>query len=148
MALQKLEFRIDIAAPKQKVWQTLWQDNTYRLWTRVFSDGSYAVSDWKEGSPVMFLNPEGSGLYSRIEQMVPGEKMFFTHLGAVKDGKEMPETPETRSWAGAQENYSLIGHGDSTQLVVSIDVSEGHLDYFRETFPKALEQVKALAEQG
>ena len=148
MALTKLQFSIVIAAPKDKVWQVLWQDKTYRQWTRVFSEGSHAVSDWKEGGRILFLSPEGSGMYSRIEKMVPNEKMFFTHLGEVKDGKEQPETPETRSWAGAQENYTLQDQAGATVLQVSIDMAESHVDYFKETFPKALEQVKILAEQS
>src|SRR5687767_8929825 len=136
MALKKLEFRIVIAAPKEKVWRVLWQDETYRLWTRVFSEGSHAVSDWKEGSKILFLGPEGSGMYSRIEKMVPNEKMFFTHLGEVKDGKEQPESPETGSWAGAQENYTLQDQAGSTVLQVSIDVTGDHTDFFKQTFPK------------
>lgn len=142
-----MEFRTEIAAPKERVWQVLWQDKTYRQWTRVFSEGSHAVSDWKEGSRVLFLGPEGSGMYSRIEKMVPNEKMFFTHLGEVKEGKEQPGTPITKAWAGAQENYSLQEQGGSTVLQVSIDMAESHVDFFKETFPKALEQVKVIAEK-
>ena len=148
MALQKLEFRIEIAAPKEKVWQILWEDKTYRHWTSVFSEGSYALSDWNEGSSIKFLGPGGSGMYSRIEKMVPNEKMYFTHLGEVKEGMEQPETPETKAWAGAQENYSLQEQSGSTLLQVSIEVTEGHLGFFRETFPRALEKVKLLAEHA
>lgn len=45
-----LEFKIEINAPKEKVWDILWNDATYKQWTSVFCEGNYVVSDWKEGS--------------------------------------------------------------------------------------------------
>jgi hypothetical protein len=39
--------------------ESMWDDSTYRQWTSAFSEGSHAVSDWKEGSKVLFLSPEG-----------------------------------------------------------------------------------------
>lgn len=147
MALKKLEFRTQIAASKERVWQVLWQDETYRQWTSVFHEGSHAVSDWKEGSRVLFLGPDGSGMYSRIEKMVPNEKMFFTHLGIVKEGKEQPETPDTKTWAGAQENYTLQEEAGITTLSVSIDITGDHVESFKEAFPKGFATVKQLAEK-
>jgi uncharacterized protein YndB with AHSA1/START domain len=40
--MQKLNFSTRINASKQKVWNTLWDDETYRLWTSAFAEGSYA----------------------------------------------------------------------------------------------------------
>ena len=57
--MKTLNFSININAPKEKKWKTLWDDTTYRQWTRIFSEGSYAVSDWNEGSRVLFLSAEG-----------------------------------------------------------------------------------------
>ena len=45
--MKKLQFSIEINAPKEKVWDTLWQDENYRKWTSVFMEGSFAESDWK-----------------------------------------------------------------------------------------------------
>jgi hypothetical protein len=57
--MEKLNFSINISAPKDKVWQTLWDDASYREWTSAFAEGSYAETDnWKEGSEVKFLDPK------------------------------------------------------------------------------------------
>lgn len=145
--MKKLNHTIQINAPKEKVWETLWNDATYRQWTSVFSEGSHAVSDWKEGSQVLFLGPDGGGMFSRIEKMVPNETMEFKHLGVTKDGQPQPATPETEAWAGAMENYYLSENNGSTELRVEMDIAEDYEDFFKETFPKALEKVKELAEK-
>lgn len=145
--MKNLSLKIDINAPREKVWAVLWNDDTYRKWTSVFMEGSYAVSDWKEGSKILFLSPSGEGMFSMIAKKIPNEVMAFKHLGTVKDGKEQPDTKETKDWAGALETYTLRQTGNATELAVSMDVTEEHESYFRETFPKALEKVKVLAEE-
>jgi len=144
--MKKLDFLIGIKAPKEKVWDVLWNDATYRKWTSTFSEGSYAVSDWHEGSKVLFLSPSGEGMFSIIQKKVPNEFMSFKHLGTVKDGKEQPESDETKKWSGAMENYSLKENSGITELTVVMDITEDHEQYFKDTFPKALEAVKTLAE--
>ena len=66
--METLKFHSTINAPKEKVWATLWNDNTYRQWTSVFSEGSYAESDWNEGSKILFLSPKGEGMFSVIDK--------------------------------------------------------------------------------
>jgi uncharacterized protein YndB with AHSA1/START domain len=65
--MEKMNFSIDINAPKEKVWNVLWDDNSYRKWTSPFAEGSYAKTDnWKEGSKVLFLGPSGDGMVSKV----------------------------------------------------------------------------------
>ncbi len=66
--MKTLHFSIKIKAPREKVWQILWEDATYRQWTSVFNESSYAVSDWEEGSKIQFLSADGSGMYSLIDK--------------------------------------------------------------------------------
>lgn len=142
----KLKFSIDIKSPKNKVWNTLWDDKSYRSWTSVFSEGSYAVSSWNEGDKILFLAPDGGGMFSTIATKKPNEFMSFKHLGVVKDGKEQPVDEETEKWSGAMENYILKDKNGQTELTVEMDITEDHAAYFNETFPKALEKVKTLSE--
>ncbi len=144
--MKKLHFSVQIKAPKEKIWKVLWDDITYRKWTGTFSEGSYAVTDWQEGSKVLFLSPGGEGMFSIIAQKVPNKFMSFKHLGTVKGGEEQPDTEETKKWSGAMENYSLDEKNGVTELAVTMDITEDHEQYFKETFPKALESVKNLAE--
>lgn len=145
--MEKRKFSVKIDAPKEKIWRTLWDDPTYRDWTSAFGEGSYAVSDWKEGGKVHFLIPSGSGMYSRIERHIPNETMVFEHIGVVKEGKEMPLDDEARTWTGARESYHLRNDGGSAELVVELDLAtEDDGKMFAEKFPQALKRVKELAE--
>ncbi len=141
-----LSFKTEIAASADKVWEILWNDATYRQWTSVFSEGSYAVSDWKEGSSIKFLGPDGGGMYSIIEKSIPGKFMSFKHLGEMKKGMEQPIDDETKKWSGAMENYTLYETNGSTELTVDLDITEEFQDYFSKTFPKAIEKVKEISE--
>lgn len=144
--MKTLQFNIDIQAPAKKVWDTLWNDDTYRQWTKSFSETSYAKSDWKEGSKILFLDGGGSGMYSIIAKKVPNVFISFKHLGEVKDHVEQPLTPETEAWSGGLENYTLKEENGSTKLIVDVDMAEGHASSFEKMFPEALKRVKQLAE--
>ena len=144
--MKKLNFSMKIKAPKEKVWKVLWDDATYRKWTSSFHEGSHAVSDWKEGSKILFLGPSGEGMFSTIAKKKDYELMSFKHLGMVKEGKEQTETEETKKWSGAMENYTLHESNGVTELKVDVDIAEDYEQYFNEAFPKAMESVKSLSE--
>ncbi|ESU24135.1 Activator of Hsp90 ATPase-like protein [Flavobacterium saliperosum S13] len=144
--MKKMQFSISINAPKEKVWQTLWNDDTYQKWTSVFSEGSKAVSDWKEGSRIHFLNENNDGMYSTIDKRVDNEIMNFKHIGNIKNGVELPLDATTESWSGSTENYTLKEANGVTTLTVEMDIVADYQDYFNEKFPIALNKVKELAE--
>lgn len=139
--MEALRFSIKINAPKEKVWDILWNDTTYRKWTSVFMEGSFAESDWNEGSTIKFLSPDNSGMFSIIEKKIAGQQMTFKHLGEIKNGVE-----ETKNWEGARESYFLTGSDGTTELNVELDSTGEFKDYFANTFPKAQEKVKQLSE--
>ncbi|MEO6254324.1 MAG: SRPBCC domain-containing protein [Ferruginibacter sp.] len=144
--LKKVNFSIDINAPKDKVWNSLWDDENYRSWTKAFSEGSYAVSDWNEGSKILFLDGKGSGMYSTIAKKMPNEEMSFRHIGEIKDGKEQPLDEKTKAWSGGLETYTLKESGGVTTVNVELDVPRDFMEYFTTTFPKALLLVKDISE--
>jgi hypothetical protein len=144
--MQKLNFTININAAKEKVWDILWSEKTYTQWTRAFGEGSYAVTDWKEGSKVHFLSPGGEGMYSIIETSIENEFISFKHIGVLKDKAEQPLDEATEKWTGSHENYTLTETDGTTTLSVDVDVIEQYIDFFTEKFPDALQNVKDLAE--
>ena len=145
--MKKLEFSITINAPGEKVWKALWEDSSYRKWTNVFGEGSYAESDWKEGGKIHFLLPTGEGMYSRIDKLVPYRQMSFLHEGPIKDFKELPPEKDTESWYGNLENYYLSEQDNSTVLKVDLVTVDDYISFFEEKFPAALRIVKELAEK-
>ena len=146
--MERLNFSVEINAPREKVWEVLWGDSSYRYWTGVFGEGSYAESDnWKEGTNVKFLAENGDGMLSLISVNRPNEHMSFKHLGMIKDGVEDTESEEVKKWSGAVESYTLQGNNGSTTLHIDMDMTPEHKEYFEKAWPKALDRVKELSEQ-
>jgi len=144
--METKQFNITINAPREKVWDTLWSDATYREWTTPFFEGSYAVTDWQTGSKVLFLGPDGSGMVSTITENRPNEFMGITHLGEVKNGVETLN----KEWKNAFENYRLNDSNGKTELRVDLNMSmvpQNFIDFMLSTFPKALDKVKEIAER-
>lgn len=144
--MEKKQFRITIDASKEKIWSTLWNDDTYGKWTDAFAPGSKAETDWQQGSKVLFLDGNNNGMVSRIAVNRPNEYMSIEHLGSVTKGVENADSFKNTEWEGAHENYTLNPSGDQTELIVDMDISKEYLDYFMETWPKALRNVKTLSE--
>lgn len=145
--MKKAYFSATINAPKEKVWRVLLEDATYRQWTSAFQEGSYAETDWKEGSKARFLTPAGDGMVSRIVTHRPQEFLSIQHLGTVKNGVEDINGDEAKAWGGAMENYTLRETGGISTLTIEMDVSDAYRQYFEETWPKALSILKKIAER-
>lgn len=147
MEKQTLILSISINAPKEKIWDVLLQDHTYRQWTSVFHPGSYAETDWKQGSKVLFKNPEGNGLVSKIVLHKPAEVISIEHLGILKNGIEDFENEEVKSWQGFTETYHVTPKEEGkTELTIQQDITKEHAEWFTTTWGKALQKVKELSE--
>lgn len=144
--MKKLDYEILIDAPREVVWQTLWDDTTYRQWTSAFNENSYAETDWKEGSKVLFLDGSGSGMVARIAKNVPNEYMSIEHLGMIENNVEDLDSEKVKSWAGAHENYLLKTVDSKTKLAIELDVAETSENMMNEMWPKALQRLKEISE--
>lgn len=146
--MERLQFSTTINAPREKVWQTLWSDDTYPQWTAPFSPtgASYAKTDWQQGSKVIFGDDSGSGMLSRIAEKRPNEYMSFEHLGEVKDGVEDTTSERVSGWAGAHENYTLRDVNGQTEVFVESDITEEYKEMFEKIWPQALNRLKEISE--
>jgi hypothetical protein len=146
--MQKLQFKTVINAPREKVWNILWDDKTYREWTSVFSEGSSAQTDWQKGSKVLFTDGKGSGMVARIAENVPNEFMGIEHLGMVENGVEDTTSDKVKGWSGAREDYTLKAVDGKTELTVDMDINDEYKDMFSEMWPKAMESIRSIAERN
>ena len=144
--MQRLIFRIQVHAPADNVWETLWNEGTYRIWNSVIEKGSYAESEWLEGGKVWFLSPKGNGLSSIIEKKVPGQLMVFRHLGVVVNKTEQPDDPRSREWVGLRQYFKLERINGKTELSIEMDATDDYAPFFSEVFPEALKKIKTLTE--
>lgn len=151
--MQKIHTSILINAPKEKVWDTMLNKETYEQWTKFFNPTSRFEGDWNEGSKIIFLGTDKDGkneggMVSRIAKNIPYEYISIEHLGIVKDGIEDTTSEEAKSWAPAFENYTLVEEDGGTKVVVDLDIQEEYKVEFEAMWQKALEDLKRIAEQS
>ncbi len=146
--MKRLEFTIEINASKEKIWEVLWNDATYRDWVSVFCEGTYVKTNWNEGDSVHFLTPDGKGMNSIIEKKIANQYIAFKHISELENFEPQPVDAAASEWTGAMEIYELIPNTSSTTLKVLMDTSEKYIEYFETTFHKALERVKTLSENN
>ena len=145
--MQTLSYEIEIHASKQKVWEILWQKETYQAWTQFFSCNSTMQSDWKVGGKTYFYDDKGDGMISTIERLDEPNVIIFKHIGMIQDGEEDTESDDVKSWVGALEKYMLFDSDDVTQLYVEVDIQPQYIEMMNQGFEKGLALVKQLAEQ-
>jgi hypothetical protein len=142
--MKAMQFSIEIHATKERVWDTLWQDETFRQWAGIIDPGTYMVGELREGNEVQYISGNGYGVTSLVEKLVAGEFLLLKHRADTQeDGKRERE----KEWTGGTESYSLAEKDGTTTLSVAFDVPSELEEYFKVNYPKAFERVKVLAER-
>lgn len=142
--MKEMQFVVEINARREQVWDTLWQDGTFRQWASIIDPGTYMVGELKEGSEVQFISSEnGYGVTSLVEKLIPGEFLLLRHRADTQDAGKRERANE---WTGGKESYRLTEKDGVTTLAVSFGVPPEMEDYFKVAYPKALELVKTLTE--
>ncbi len=152
-AHKKLQFKKEINAPAEIVYTTmlgLHNIATYEQWTAEFNPTSTYEGTWKKGSKIYFMgtSKEGKreGMVSEIAENIPARFVSIRHYGMLNGDLEITEGPEVEKWAGALENYSFEENDGITTVTVETETTQEYMDYFTTTWPRALDKLKALAE--
>ncbi len=144
--MNKIEFSIEIHTSAEKVWNTLWEDKTFREWSNIIDEGTYMKGELREGGEIEFISGNsGYGVTSLVEKLIPGEFLLLRHKADTQDVGARERASE---WTGGAETYSLSQKGDLTILSTVFDVPATQEEYFRNTYPKALAKIKLLAENN
>lgn len=151
--MKKLQYKIDINAPVEKVYNTmlgLEEISTYEQWTAEFNPTSTYEGSWSKGTKMVFIGSgedgKRGGMVSEIADNIPNQMVSIRHYGILDGETEITEGPEVEQWAGGLENYYFVEYDGVTTVTVDVDVTEDHIDYFNETWPKALDKLRALVE--
>lgn len=146
--MEKLSFSIVINAPREKVWNTMLEKDTYEKWTAAFQEGSTYEGEWKEGSEIKFMGPseDGSigGMYALIAASRPHEFVSIKHLGEFKGEEKTPLS--TVEGEEGYENYTFNEVDGGTEVVVDLNVPAEWKDMFNDMWPRALAKLKEIAE--
>ncbi len=149
--MKKLHYETTIAAPAERVANTMLGQETYNQWTKAFNPTSSYEGSWDKGSKIYFVgvNNEGKreGMVSEIAEHIPNKFLSIRHYGVLDGDKEITEGPQVEAWAGGLEDYTFEEQDGVTKLSIDVDTNEDHIDYFNKTWPEALANLKQLSEQ-
>ena len=143
--MKKMEFSVEINASKEKVWTTLWTDETFREWANLIDEGTYMKGVLEEGNEVEFISSvNGYGVTSLVEKLDPNNFVLFRHS---IDTKENGSQEREKDWSGTTEAYRLAEKDGVTTLTYKADIPREQEETFTIRIPKALERIKKLAEK-
>ena len=145
LKMKEIERSIEINAPKEKVWKTLWEDATFREWANLIDEGMFIQGDLKEGNEVEFMSSvNGYGVTSLVETFIPNEYAVFKHSA---DTQESGAKERENEWTGGTESYAINETDGVTTLTVKSEVPQHQEETFSANLPKALERIKLLVEK-
>jgi uncharacterized protein YndB with AHSA1/START domain len=148
--MERMQFKTSIAAEASKVYTLMLAQDTYRQWTSIFSPSSEYEGSWSKGEKIRFIgvNKEGKkeGMVGLIHENVPNKFVSVEYTGMLDGDNEVTQGPLVDGWVGAYENYTFDEENGSTALTVDVDVHDTMQDYFKDSFPKALNKLKEICE--
>ncbi|UTA69353.1 SRPBCC domain-containing protein [Emticicia sp. 21SJ11W-3] len=136
---------IEIAAPKERIWDVLLQDKYGRIWMDIFSPGSHALTDWELGGKVIFTDGSGGGIFGRIIIKEPYKIISVEYDGLLKNNLEDTTSEEAKPWIGTHETYRLTEKETITLLEIESDMIDDYYDMMAEHWDKALLKIEELA---
>ncbi len=150
--MNKFEREIIIQTTREKVWEAIIDDASYREWTDVFSKGSYFRGAWSEGSEIRFLaqDPSGkeNGLLSRIVISDYPSHILIKHIGIVSENQIDTESVSAKEWTPSYEEYFIEKiEPNQTRFRVLIDIPAGFEQEMLDSWSLALPILKAISER-
>ena len=132
---------ISIKAPASEVWKALMDPEL----TKQYLFGSEVVSDWKEGSPIIYKgNYQGKTFEDkgRVVKLEFEKLMVLTHWSPLSG---VPDTPENYHTV----NYELTPENGDTKLTITQDnvASEDEQKENERFWWTVLENIKKLLEK-
>ena len=147
--MKKVEFKTEIDAKRDKVWNTMLEKETYREWVNAGWPGSTYEGKWKQGETLRFLG-EGNqgGTMAKLVEVRQPEYIKAEHIAVItKEGKEDRTSEEANRWVGTTEEYTFTEKNGKTELKVTINTAPQWESMFKDGWPNALNKLKEICER-
>lgn len=145
MEKRRIKKSIDIAAPREQVWDVLFTDAYLRTWYAYFSEGSHAVTDWQEGSKAVFTDNTRNGVVGSVLVNKPLEELSVEFEGIVVNDKEIYDGEHALQMKGGRETYRLTEKNGLTHLAIESDMPEKYFEAMSKAWDQALLRIAELA---
>ncbi len=147
--MRTLSYVTDIKATPEKIWDILWNPETYSKWTHAFQPDCVMKSDWKIDGETYFLDKtEKNGMIATISSLNKPFEVVFKHLGMLENGVADRNSKAVVDWIGLQEKYFITPlDGGLVKLQMEVQTFPEYEEMMDKGFDFAIKEVKRLAEQ-
>lgn len=135
--MKKLEYKTEISATTEKVWNTFLNAESYEKW----SSGNRFEGNWEQGNEMKFFDAKNNGMFNLVETNVLQKELKMKHLGWIMNGELSPQ-----GWEESNISYLLHPIKNGTELKVSVNSLDEFVDFYNGYVPKIFEKIKDLAE--
>ncbi|HMG16824.1 MAG TPA: SRPBCC family protein [Saprospiraceae bacterium] len=137
----EISISVNIKAPASKVWRVLTDPELIKE----YLFGTKAISEWKEGSPILFTGEWGGNKYEDkgVILTLEKDKIFqYSYWSSYSGMKDLPE------------NYSVVSNilSESNEETILMIVQQGFkdqaaMDHTTENWKSVLTKIKSISEQ-
>ncbi|GAB3920557.1 SRPBCC family protein [Mucilaginibacter myungsuensis] len=142
--MKDLQFHATINAPKQNVWDTMLDRETYKEWTGAAWPGSDYEGTWKKDTEIRFGGPDGSGMLAKVTEFELYDTITLQHNAVLDKGgvvaMDLNATPGIEQYVFAENN-------GVTELTINLRIDEEWAEMFENDWPIALAKLKEVAER-
>lgn len=146
-----LEYKVNINSQIKTVYATTIDKKHFSEWTAIFAPHSYFEGSWEKGGILKYQCPDEEeriqGMINRIKQNIPNEEIFIQPIGIIENGVEIMSGEKVKNLDKTYEIYRFTKIGPKTEVKIIVSALDKHEQYFNETWPKALEKLKAICEK-
>ena len=132
---------ITTRAPRARAWQALVDPDAIRQ----YMFGTHAVSDWQEGSPIVWQGEWQGNTYQDkgvILQLAPGCRLQYSHFSPLSGMPDLPENYHTVT-------IELADAGDQTRITLTQDhnTSDEEVEHSAGNWTMMLASLKEFLEK-
>ena len=133
---------IEISATREQVWNALTDPEQIKK----YMFGSQVVTDWEQGSPIVWKGEYEGKKYEdkgEIVELKPERRLKLTDFSPLSGKEDIPANYHTLI-------YELEGRGDRTRVSLSQDnnASEHDAEHSKDNWEKMLTGLKEVVERG
>jgi uncharacterized protein YndB with AHSA1/START domain len=138
--MKNLHFAQLISAPQNMVWEMMWSKKTFGIWMRPMGDGHYYEPTLFQGGYIRWLTPSGDGMFGKVLELIPNEKITFEHHGWISNGIDSQEDT-----FNSLEKYTLSASSDGTMVTIDVETFPEYEKLMMEKYPLVLAELNKIA---
>lgn len=145
--MKTLTHEVQIQAPVQTVWNTMFAPATYIEWAKAFSPNSQYRGEWIQGTQIDFIDPNMGGTRAIIEKFDAYDEVLVKHI-AILDTENNEDTSSEHAlkWIGTIDRYFFRETEGITTLKAITEIDEIFEPMFVVSWPQALQSLKTFCE--